>query len=116
MDNQKNLDFTEIKKKLYKLNIKIDKSNSIGLNKKPLIIAEISGNHNGSKKSFLNHIISAAKNGADMIKIQTYEPQDITLKNNDQVFVFNGWTFSSSPSITLFDHPVYDIWLSKCII
>ena len=40
--------------------------------------------------------------------------QDITLDNNDQVFVFNGWTFSSSPSITLFDHPVYDIWLAKC--
>ena len=40
--------------------------------------------------------------------------QDITLKNKDKVFVFNGWTFSSSPSITLFDHPVYDIWLIKC--
>ena len=40
--------------------------------------------------------------------------QDITFDNNDQVFVFNGWTYSSSPSITLFDHPVYDIWLSKC--
>ena len=40
--------------------------------------------------------------------------QDITFDNNDQVFVFNGWTFSSSASITLFDHPVYDIWLSKC--
>jgi hypothetical protein len=40
--------------------------------------------------------------------------QDITLKNNDKVFVFNGWTFSSSPSINLFDHPVYDIWLIKC--
>ena len=40
--------------------------------------------------------------------------QDITLKNNDKVFVFNGWTFSSSPSVSLFDHPVYDIWLIKC--
>ena len=40
--------------------------------------------------------------------------QDITLNNNDKVFVFNGWTFSSSPSISLFDHPVYDIWLIKC--
>ena len=40
--------------------------------------------------------------------------QDVTLKNNDQVFVFNGWAFSSSPSITLFDHPVYDILLIKC--
>ena len=40
--------------------------------------------------------------------------QDVTLKNNDKVFVFNGWTFSSSPSISLFDHPIYDIWLTKC--
>ena len=40
--------------------------------------------------------------------------QDVTIKNNDKVFVFNGWTFSSSPSVTLFDHPVYDIWLLKC--
>ena len=40
--------------------------------------------------------------------------QDITLKNNDKVFVFNGWTFSSSPSVRPFDHPVYDIWLISC--
>ena len=40
--------------------------------------------------------------------------QDVTLKNNDKVFVFNGWTFLSSPSVSLFDHPVYDIWLIKC--
>ena len=40
--------------------------------------------------------------------------QDITLKNNDKVFVFNGWTFSSSPSIEPFDHPVYDVWLVSC--
>lgn len=59
--------------------------------KRPLIITEISGNHNGSKKSFLNHIKSAAKNGADMIKIQTYEPQDITLKKFDKNFkIING--------------------------
>ena len=39
------------------------------------------------------------------------------LKNigNDEVFVFNGWTFSSSPSINPFDHPVYDLWLIRCI-
>ena len=40
--------------------------------------------------------------------------QDITISSNDKVFIFNGWTFSSSPSITLFDHPIYDIWLIKC--
>jgi len=40
--------------------------------------------------------------------------QDVTIKSNDKVFVFNGWTFSSSPSVSLFDHPIYDIWLTKC--
>ena len=40
--------------------------------------------------------------------------KDLTDKNNNEVFVFNGWMFSSSPSITPFDHPVYDVWLVKC--
>ena len=39
---------------------------------------------------------------------------DLTNKDKDDVFVFNGWMFSSSPSITPFDHPVYDIWLVNC--
>ena len=39
---------------------------------------------------------------------------DQSISTNDEVFVFNGWMFSSSPSINPFDHPVYDIWLSKC--
>ena len=40
--------------------------------------------------------------------------KDLTDQNNNEVFVFNGWMFSSSPSITPFDHPVYDVWLIKC--
>ena len=40
--------------------------------------------------------------------------KDLSNKNKDDVFVFNGWIFSSSPSIAPFDHPVYDIWLVKC--
>ena len=39
---------------------------------------------------------------------------DLKNSNNDEVFVFNGWMFSSSPSIAPFDHPVYDIWLINC--
>ena len=39
---------------------------------------------------------------------------DLTNKNKDGVFVFNGWMFSSSPSIAPFDHPVYDIRLVSC--
>ena len=40
--------------------------------------------------------------------------KDLTTKNKDEVFIFNGWMFSSSPSIAPFDHPVYDIWLVSC--
>ena len=40
--------------------------------------------------------------------------KDLTNKDKDDVFVFNGWIFSSSPSIAPFDHPVYDIWLVGC--
>ena len=40
--------------------------------------------------------------------------KDTTMNNKDSVFVFNDWTFASSPSIRPFDHPVYDVWLKKC--
>ena len=40
--------------------------------------------------------------------------KDLKSTNKNKVFVFNGWTFASSPSIRPFDHPVYDIWLKKC--
>ena len=40
--------------------------------------------------------------------------KDLKSTNKNKVFVFNGWTFASSPSIRPFDHPIYDIWLKKC--
>ena len=40
--------------------------------------------------------------------------KDLKSKDNDEVFVFNGWTVSSSPTLRPFDHPVYDIWITKC--
>ena len=75
------------------MQIKIKKNFSINKSSKPLIIAEISGNHSGKKSFFLKHIRSAAKNGADMIKIQTYEPKDITLQNRDKKFKINSGTW-----------------------
>ena len=51
----------------------------------------------------------------DNREIKAYiQVRDLTKDDNDKVFVFNGWMFSSSPSITPFDHPVYDIWLVNC--
>ena len=40
--------------------------------------------------------------------------KDLSDNQEDKVFVFNGWTFSSSPSLKPVDHPVYDIWLVSC--
>ena len=51
----------------------------------------------------------------DNPEIKAYiQVRDLTKKNNDKVFIFNGWMFSSSPSIAPFDHSVYDIWLVNC--
>ncbi|MFL2889443.1 MAG: DUF2155 domain-containing protein [Pelagibacteraceae bacterium] len=40
--------------------------------------------------------------------------KDITDNSNEKIYVFNGWTFSSSPSLKPIDHPVYDVWLVNC--
>ena len=51
----------------------------------------------------------------DNPEITSYlQVRDLNNKDNNEVFVFNGWTFSSSPSIQVFDHPVYDLWILKC--
>tara|TARA_B100001996_G_scaffold67580_1_gene49211 strand:- start:307 stop:720 length:414 start_codon:yes stop_codon:yes gene_type:complete len=73
----------------------------------------------GKEKEFENLIIKflKCKNSEfdDSPEITAYlQVRDITDKNNDKVFIFNDWTFGSSPSLRPFDHPVYDIWLNKC--
>ena len=51
----------------------------------------------------------------DNPEVKAYiQVRDLTKKDRNNVFVFNGWMFSSSPSIAPFDHPVYDIWLVNC--
>ena len=73
----------------------------------------------GEEQKFKNLSIKAlkCKNSEfdDNPEITAYiQVRDLTNKNNDEVFVFNGWMFSSSPSIAPFDHPVYDVWLVRC--
>jgi len=73
----------------------------------------------GEEKIFKNLLIKSlkCKNSEfdDNPEIIAYiQVKDLTKNDNDDVFVFNGWTFSSSPTINPFDHPVYDIWLIKC--
>jgi len=57
----------------------------IGKNRRTLLIAEISANHCGSKRNFLKHIIKAKESGADLVKIQTYEPKDMLVNKNFKI-------------------------------
>ena len=40
--------------------------------------------------------------------------KDLSSKDNNQVFLFNGWTFASSPTLQSIDHPIYDLWIISC--
>ena len=71
------------------------------------------------EKKFQNLIIKVlkCKNSKfdDDPEITAYiQVKDLNISNNEKVFIFNGWTFSSSPTLNPFDHPVYDLWLSSC--
>ena len=73
----------------------------------------------GEERKYKNLLIKSlkCKNSEfdDSPEITSYiQVKDLTNKDNDEVFIFNGWTFSSSPTINPFDHPVYNIWLMKC--
>ena len=73
----------------------------------------------GEEKKFQNLLIKSekCKNSKfdDNPDITAYlQVRDLNKKDNDKVFIFNGWTFASSPSLKPFDHPVYDIWITKC--
>ena len=39
---------------------------------------------------------------------------DLSKKDNNQVYLFNGWTFTSSPTLQSIDHPIYDLWVTSC--
>ena len=73
----------------------------------------------GKKYIFQNLVINILKcrnsKFDDDPEITAYmQVQDVTLKNNDQVFIFNGWTFASSTTLNPIDHPIYDLWLVGC--
>ena len=73
----------------------------------------------GEELSFQNLIINVLKcqnsKFDDDPEVTAYmQVRDLKETNNNKVYIFNGWTFASSPSIRPFDHPVYDIWLKKC--
>ena len=73
----------------------------------------------GEEKIFKNISIKPfkCKNSEfdDNPEITAYlQVKEINNDDRDEVFIFNGWTFSSSPTLRPFDHPVYDIWITRC--
>jgi len=92
-------------------NIKIlDKISS-----KNILVKLKNGEENKHKDLLIKSLKCKNSEFDDNPEITAYiQVRDLTNKDKDDVFVFNGWMFSSSPSITPFDHPVYDIWLVSC--
>ena len=73
----------------------------------------------GDKKFFGSLEIQALKcqlsEGSDTSDAVAYiQVKDLSAKDNNQVFLFNGWTFASSPTLRSIDHPVYDLWITSC--
>ena len=56
--------------------------------------------------------ISEGKNTLDTVAY--LQVIDLSSKDNNQVFLFNGWTFASNPTLRSIDHPVYDLWITSC--
>ena len=73
----------------------------------------------GDKKFFGSLEIQALKcqlsEGGDTSDAVAYiQVKDLSAKDNNQVFLFNGWTFASSPTLQSIDHPIYDLWITSC--
>tara|TARA_Y100000590_G_scaffold462854_1_gene628056 strand:- start:699 stop:1226 length:528 start_codon:yes stop_codon:yes gene_type:complete len=73
----------------------------------------------GEKKFFGPLEIKALKcqmtESKDTIDTVAYlQVKDLSIKDNNQVFLFNGWTFASSPTLQSIDHPIYDLWITSC--
>ncbi|GGT24141.1 pseudaminic acid synthase [Nonomuraea spiralis] len=59
---------------------------TIGAERPPFVIAEMSGNHNGSLERALAIVDAAAAGGAHALKLQTYRPDTITIDADGPAF------------------------------
>ena len=85
------------------------------ISSKNILVKLVNGDETKHKDLIIKSLKCSNSEFDDNPEITAYiQVRDTTNKNKNDVFVFNGWMFSSSPSIAPFDHPVYDIWLVDC--
>ena len=118
---KKNVNFNNIEDTLENSNTK--KDNKIYINLKALdkITAKTSAIRLavGEKEFFgpleikaLKCQLSENKDSTDTVAY--LQVKDLSAKDNNQVFLFNGWTFASSPTLQSIDHPIFDLWIIGC--
>ena len=117
-ENEVNILSQNLKEKKNVKNLKSSQAILIGLDKITAKSSELLMNLNESKE-FGPLEIKILKCGKVKINnkidsVAYMQVKDLTKNKNDQVFIFNGWTFASDPSLTPFDHAIYDIQLLNC--
>ena len=116
--NENKLINKDLKEKKISSNLKSSQAILIGLDKITAKSSELIVNLNESKK-FGPLEIKVLKCGKVKINnkvdsVAYLQVKDLTKNENDKVFIFNGWTFASNPSLTPFDHAIYDLQLLNC--
>ena len=119
LDDQEN--FSSNKSLKEKKNVKSLKSFQavlIGLDKITAKSSELTINLNEIKKFGPLEIkilkCGKAKVNNKIDSVAYIQVKDLTINQNEQVFIFNGWTFASDPSLSPFDHAIYDLQLVNC--
>ena len=117
-ESEKTTSYNNLKEKKDINNLKSSQAILIGLDKITAKSSELVVNLNESKK-FGPLEIKILKCGKVKINnkvdsVAYMQVKDLTKNENDKVFIFNGWTFASNPSLTPFDHAIYDLQLLNC--
>ena len=116
--NENTSSVKNLKEKKNFTNLKSSQAIIIGLDKITAKSSKLIVNLNESKK-FGPLEIKILKCGQVKVNnkidsVAYMQVKDLTKNENEQVFIFNGWTFASDPSLTPFDHAIYDLQLLNC--
>ena len=107
-----------LKEKKKNLELKSSQAILIGLDKITAKSSEFVVDLNESKKfgPLEIKILKCGKVKVDnrVDSVAYMQVKDLTKNENEQVFIFNGWTFASDPSLTPFDHAIYNLQLVSC--